>query len=212
MQLRPFDEERNREFGATRPVPRPVDIDLTDVHIIIPQNAEQWHEAGRMARELVAWIAERTTIDQASVVEPMLRESCHLDVLYRPPCACFLMAVASTSATLAHDGRDVGQRIDRSIPAGITAVRLIEPGIAELKRVWVRPEFRGRGIASLLLDHALMHARAMIAHTMRLETAPAIMPHAHAMYIARGFRPIRPYSGLVQHAPDVVAMELSLVT
>jgi GNAT superfamily N-acetyltransferase len=207
MHLRPFDEERDRIMEATHPTWRQP-AGLPTVRIVIPHNEKHWQEAGRMARELVEWIAGQTAIDRASVVEPMLRESHHLDVVYRPPLACFLMAMAVPNATAA----SMPGRVDivASQAAGITAIRLIEPGVAELKRVWVRPEFRGQGIASLMLDHALEHARMMIAHTIRLETAPAIMPHAHAMYLARGFQPIQPYSGLAQHAPDVVAMELSL--
>ena len=209
MHLRPFDEERDRIVEASHPTWRQ-SPGLPTVRIVIPHNEKQWQEAGRMARELIAWIAERTAIDRASVVEPMLQESHHLDVLYRPPLARFLMAMALPNGTAASTPGPV--EIDSSRAAGITAVRLIGPGVAELKRVWVRPEFRGQGIASLMLNHALEHARMMIAHTIRLETAPAIMPHAHAMYLARGFQPIQPYSGLAQHAPDVVAMELSLAT
>lgn len=200
MLERPFDVERDQPkiSISTNSESRHA---RSSIGIIVPGNPEQWQAAGVMARELIAWIAERAPVDPESVIEPMLRESQRLDIAFEPPRACFLMALANST-------RDDG--LIESVPAGITAVRLIEPGIAELKRVWVRPQFRDRGIASMLLDLAIEKARAMLAHTMRLETAPAIMPRAHAMYLARGFRVIEPYSGLPQHAPDVVAMELPL--
>jgi ribosomal protein S18 acetylase RimI-like enzyme len=100
-------------------------------------------------------------------------------------------------------------RVDHNA-AGITAVKRLSPGTAELIRVWVRPAFRGLGLTSALLDHALAAARAMHVRSIRLETSPAIMPRAYSMYRARGFNAIVPYSGLEQHAADIVAMELEL--
>ncbi|MGH7399917.1 MAG: GNAT family N-acetyltransferase, partial [Candidatus Rokuibacteriota bacterium] len=43
---------------------------------------------------------------------------------------------------------------------GTAAVRRLEPGVAELKRMWLRPACRGHGLARRLMDRCLEEARA----------------------------------------------------
>ncbi|MGH7503473.1 MAG: GNAT family N-acetyltransferase [Longimicrobiales bacterium] len=162
------------------------------IRIDTPASVAEWNEARALVHELVAWLIQTTPLDFDAVVAPMLREIELLADHYSPPGACLLLGHM------------------KSEPAGVTAVRILEPGIAELKRVWVRPHFRNMGLASRLLDCAFIRARAMGALSLRLETSPSIMPRAHAMYLNRGFQPIPHYSELERHASDVVAMELRI--
>lgn len=81
--------------------------------------------------------------------------------------------------------------------AGCVALRPLpaEPsGIAcELKRMWVRPAFRERHVGRLLVEAALDAARAIGYRQIKLDTLPAIMPAAVALYRDLGFTDCAPY-------------------
>ncbi len=92
-------------------------------------------------------------------------------------------------------------------PAACGALRLIAPGIAELKRMWVRPAFRGRKLGRAMADALLAAARARGYRAVRLDTL-ATMLAAQALYRSLGFREIPAY--YPNPLPGVVYMELTL--
>jgi putative acetyltransferase len=69
---------------------------------------------------------------------------------------------------------------------GCGAVRLNEPGVAEIKRMYVVPSWRGRGVAGALLAELEAHARALGAKQLVLETG-ARQPESIAVYRRAGF-------------------------
>jgi putative acetyltransferase len=77
--------------------------------------------------------------------------------------------------------------------AGCIALRQIENGICEMKRLYVRPVYRGKRIGELLVDSIITEARAIGYQRMRLDTISSSMQNAIALYRRKGFREIEPY-------------------
>lgn len=77
-------------------------------------------------------------------------------------------------------------------PVGCVAVRQWKDATAELKRMYLRKEARGQGLAQRLLDTALETARHLGYQTIRLDTMPD-MQVAIALYRKNGFYDIAPY-------------------
>ena len=91
---------------------------------------------------------------------------------------------------------------------GCVGLRPLEPGICEMKRLWVEPGFAGRGIGRRLTETIIERAREIGFRRMRLDTIPERMPAAQHLYAALGFREIPAY----YHSPlaGVVMLELEL--
>lgn len=77
--------------------------------------------------------------------------------------------------------------------AGCVALRRIGDGIGEMKRLYVRPEFRGQGLGRTLTETLLREAREIGYLSVRLDTLPGKMDQAIAMYRSLGFKNIEPY-------------------
>jgi len=78
----------------------------------------------------------------------------------------------------------------------------------ELKRLWVRPAFRGHDAGRALTEAALAAAREIGYKTIKLDTIPAIMPHAVGLYRSLGFTDCAPYYR--SNIPDSLYMERAL--
>lgn len=102
------------------------------------------------------------------------------------------------------DGRLLIAR-DSAIAVGCVALRKIDDEICEMKRLYVRPEFRGKGVGKLLVNAILSEARASGYKRMRLDTLPE-MKGAIALYQSLGFRPTAAY----RHNPVPGALFLEL--
>jgi ribosomal protein S18 acetylase RimI-like enzyme len=91
--------------------------------------------------------------------------------------------------------------------AGCGALRPLEPGVAELKRMWTRPTVRGRGVARAVAEALLAAARFQRYEVVRLDTLEW-MTEARSLYRTLGFVERGPY--YPNPLPGVVYMELAL--
>ncbi|MEV4707090.1 GNAT family N-acetyltransferase [Actinoplanes sp. NPDC049316] len=94
----------------------------------------------------------------------------------------------------------------RAVACG--AWQALEPGVAELKRMYVRPAYRGRGIARQLVVALEEEALAADRPVLRLETG-TYLPAAIALYRSAGYVPIPVYGEYVGN-PYSVCFEKSL--
>jgi putative acetyltransferase len=111
---------------------------------------------------------------------------------YAAPAGCLL---------LAKDGDNA---------AGCGGFHELAPGICEMKRIYVRPAFRGRGIARNIVATLIQEAQQVGYAAIRLETT-TFMQDAQKLYAAHGFLHREPYYELPEmFRPITVFMELRL--
>lgn len=94
---------------------------------------------------------------------------------YAPPSARLLLATV--------DGQ----------PAGCVALRPLDGGDCEVKRLHVRPQHRGTGMGRALAERVIQEAGDIGYDRIRLDTIPSMMSDAVMLYRALGFETIAPY-------------------
>jgi putative acetyltransferase len=138
--------------------------------ILQVENPEHLAIARQLIEEYAAWLEFKLCFQG---FEDEMRS---LPGKYAPPAGRLLLAL--------WDGK----------PAGVIALRpLDEPGLCEMKRLYVRPEFRGHHIGRLLAEHVIREAAEIGYSRMRLDTVAGKMDSAIAMYRELGFKETGPY-------------------
>ncbi len=92
--------------------------------------------------------------------------------------------------------------------AGCIALRKLENDICEMKRLYLRDEFRGKQIGVQLIERLISDAREIGYSRMRLDTYPPRMEKAVSLYRTHGFIEIEPYYNNPHEG--VLFMELTL--
>ena len=116
-------------------------------------------------REYFAWLGEEACVPDAEAELAALPEG--YDVIL-----------------VARDGDEI---------AGCVALRPLDAGFCEMKRLYVRPSARGSGTGRALVEASIARARELGYSTMRLDTL-ARMDAARALYLSLGFREIERYN------------------
>ena len=96
---------------------------------------------------------------------------------------------------------------EKGRPAGCIALRKISNEECEMKRFYVCPLFRGKGLGKRLATRVIEEAREIGYKRMLLDTVPA-MKRAISLYRALGFKPVPPYRK--NPVPGASFMELNL--
>ncbi|HEX8707023.1 MAG TPA: GNAT family N-acetyltransferase [Pyrinomonadaceae bacterium] len=154
------------------------------MQLIAARSPEEISQARELFREYEAWLGLDLCFQNFE------QELAGLPGRYEAPTGRLLLAL------------DEGQL------AGCIALRSLGDGTCEMKRLYVRPGFRGRGIGRALTLKVIEEARLAGYERMRLDTLPREMTTALGMYRSLGFREIEPY----YHNPVAGAlfMELTL--
>jgi len=90
------------------------------------------------------------------------------------------------------DGRLLLAEYDGQL-AGCVALHKWDDGICEMKRLYLRPSFRGKGLGRAIAEKIIAEARSIGYQRMRLDTIEPLMKDAVEMYRKLGFREIAPY-------------------
>lgn len=80
-----------------------------------------------------------------------------------------------------------------SAPLGVVGLKPLAAGVAEIKRLYVAPEARGRGIGEMLLRRVAQAARQIGYARVRLDSHRPSMSTAIALYRRLGFVDVAPY-------------------
>jgi len=92
--------------------------------------------------------------------------------------------------------------------AACVALHKLETAICEMKRLYLRPQFRGKGLGRTLAERIIAEARQIGYQRMRLDTVEPVMKDAVAMYRKLGFQEIAPYCA--NRIAGALYMELDL--
>lgn len=160
------------------------------IHIASPRGTEEFDAVAELMREYSKSLAFSLEYQHFEA------ELADLRAKYGPPGGALLLA-----------------RVDGA-PAGTVALRQLEPGIGEMKRLYVRPDFRrerteaGNSIGRELALRIVEAARDCGHRRLRLDTIGPQMEPAIRLYRTMGFTEIAPY--YPSPVPGTVYMELVL--
>jgi len=163
----------------------------------VPVTSAQLDQVRSLMRSFIAWHKERHRedihlIDAYFDADAFEQELASLPGMYAPPQGQLLLATVDGS------------------PAGCVALRQIDAGCCEMKRMFVYTQFHGQGVGRALAEAIVKAAKALGYRTMRLDTSIR-QSEAKGLYRRLGFRPIEPYYQVPEDMKNwLVFMELAL--
>lgn len=156
------------------------------MRIIQAETPEQIESVREIFREYEKWL------DLDLCFQGFEKELAELPGKYAPPDGVLWLAI------------DEEEKV-----AGCIALRKLEDGVCEMKRLYVRPAYRGRSAGKLLVESLIDKARRVGYVKMRLDTFPPKMGNAVNIYRAYGFVEIEPYYN--NPNKGVLYMEVNLI-
>jgi len=161
-----------------------IGAEFTVTEIIQAHSADHVEHARDLFKEYEAWLEVDLCFQNFE------KELAELPGKYTPPDGRLLLA--------AENGK----------VSGCVALRKIGEGICEIKRLFVRPQFRGKGLGRQLAEAIIHDAKQIGYERMRLDTLPPKMNDAIVLYRSLGFKEIEPYYN--NPVPGAKFMELDL--
>lgn len=141
---------------------------IEELKIKVASSTEEFNDAGILFQEYA------NNINFDAGFTNFGAELMSLETRYSHPSGGLLLAYKNTEAV------------------GCIAILSLETGIAELKRFYVKPEFRHFKIGAKLLESAIMTAKLLEFQYLRLEVIPSLTK-AKDLYHSFGFYQIEPY-------------------
>ena len=133
-----------------------------------PESEDDWQQARMLIEEYV----ESLTLDLS--FQNVMYELGHLREEYGPPTGAFLLAE------------------ENGVCLGCVGLRRFTEDAGEVKRLYIRPAARGRGVGRLLAERIVAVGKELGYARLRLDTLPS-MNEAHRLYMSLGFQPIHAY-------------------
>jgi GNAT superfamily N-acetyltransferase len=147
---------------------------ITLVHV---ESDEQRELASVLISEYLQWIDKSAQLEYGLTfdIEAMLASDIQEREKFQPPFGRFY---------LAQEGNQV---------AGVGCLKRLQANVGEIQRMYVRSEFRGKGIGRLIAERLIANARSIGYERLRLESLK-FLESAHALYHSLGFKDIAPYT------------------
>ena len=165
----------------------------SNVQAVLPQYTETVRD---LFAEYLRWVCPRIFEEYKAVfdAESLIVHDMETIDIFLPPKGLLLLASVDDS------------------PAGCACTRTIGRGVAEMKRMFVRPLHRRKGVGAALVQESIRRAKEIGLSEMRLDSA-GFMHDAHRVYRSHGFTDIPPYEGSEippEYRKHWVFMELKL--
>jgi N-acetylglutamate synthase-like GNAT family acetyltransferase len=141
---------------------------MSAMRLLQAATPDEWDEAQRLVREYAA------SLDVDLSFQNFDRELQHFTTEYAAPKGAFMLA------------EDAGRYV------ACIGVRQFSEDIGEIKRLYVVPAARGRGLGRLLVERIIVAAREIGYRSLLLDTLP-FMRDAQSLYMTLGFKPTAPY-------------------
>lgn len=160
------------------------------MQIWIAASADELDQVKNLFRQYFTWVSQEHGIDLG--FQGIEAELNSLPGAFASPAGCLLLA-----------------EMDGCL-AGCVALRPLTQDVCEMKRMYVLPEFRGKGVGKALGERIIQEAKNRRYHAIRLDTADT-MHSAQGLYRSLGFIPVQRYYELpADVAKRAVFMELAL--
>ena len=154
------------------------------IEIVSAQTGQQLEGFIQLAHEYVTWMVGEVQTHYKQLDVPAFIAAHDYDDLHKkypgehvPPYGCLRIAL---------QGKQV---------AGCIALGRLSESICEVRTLFVRPEFRGKGIGHLCVAHVLSEAQNLGYRQARLDTL-GFMSGAQHLYRSFGFHDIEPYGAI----------------
>jgi GNAT superfamily N-acetyltransferase len=138
------------------------------VRLLQATTPHEWNEARRLVHEYAA------ALDVDLSFQNFAAELEHLPTEYATPTGAFILA------------EDEGQYL------ACIAVRQFAAEVGEIKRLYVAPVARGRGLGRVLVERIIAEARKLGYRSLLLDTLP-FMKEAQSLYLSMGFKATTAY-------------------